>query len=229
MTSQMQGNNPQMATAEGVDYNPYVTFNIKLGKRALDVGLAIIALAVTACLLPFIALAIKLESKGPVFFRQTRIGRCTAEHSAMFEMIKFRTMRTDAEKDGPQLAKKNDSRITRVGNFLRKTRLDELPQFINVLKGEMSVVGPRPERPVFYGKLENEIPLFSERTYGLKPGITGLAQVSQGYDESIEDVRSKLLYDHTYALSLGQFKSWLLMDVVVIYKTVMVMVMKKGQ
>lgn len=215
--------------AEKHDLNNYVELEIKLGKRLLDIVCSIIALSFTAILFPFVALAIKLESKGPVFFTQTRIGRCTAKYSTVFTMIKFRTMCNDAEKAGAQWAKKNDARITKVGMFLRKTRIDELPQFINVLKGEMSVVGPRPERPVFYGKLETDIPLYSERTYGLKPGITGLAQVSQGYDESIEDVRSKLLYDHTYALSLTSFKSWLMMDINVMLKTVGVCVMKKGQ
>jgi lipopolysaccharide/colanic/teichoic acid biosynthesis glycosyltransferase len=207
----------------------YVALDIKIAKRLLDISCAVIALIVTALLLPFIALAIKLESKGPIFFKQTRIGRCTAQSSSIFEMIKFRTMRTDAEKHGAQWATENDNRITRTGLFLRKTRLDELPQFINVLKGEMSVVGPRPERPVFYKKLERDIPLYAERTYGLKPGITGLAQVNQGYDTCIEDVRSKLLYDHAYALSLSKFKAWLTMDVAVLYKTIMVMVNKKGQ
>lgn len=218
--------------AKGVDRHDltnYVEIDIKIAKRLLDIVSAVIALAFTALIFPFIAVAIKMESKGPVFFKQTRIGRCTAMHSSFFTMIKFRTMCNDAEKNGAQWAKKNDARITRVGLFLRKTRIDELPQFINVLKGEMSVVGPRPERPVFYKKLESDIPLYSERTYGIKPGITGLAQVSQGYDESIEDVRSKLLYDHTYALSLSQFKSWFMMDISVMFRTVMVCVLKKGQ
>lgn len=207
----------------------YVALHIKIAKRGLDVFCSIIALVFTALILPFIAIAIKMESKGPIFFTQTRIGRCTAQHSVLFSMIKFRTMRTDAEKDGPQWASENDTRITRIGLFLRKTRIDELPQFINVLKGDMSVVGPRPERPVFYQKLENDIPLYSDRTFGLKPGITGLAQVNQGYDVTIEDVRSKLLYDHSYALSLSQFKAWLLMDLHIMYKTVMVVINKKGQ
>jgi lipopolysaccharide/colanic/teichoic acid biosynthesis glycosyltransferase len=211
------------------DLNNYIELNTKISKRLLDIFCAIVALFFTALIFPIVAIAIKMESKGPIFFKQIRIGRCTAKNSTMFTMIKFRTMCNDAEKNGAQWAKKNDARITDVGMFLRKTRIDELPQFINVLKGEMSVVGPRPERPVFYNKLENDIPMYSERTYGLKPGITGLAQVSQGYDETIEDVRSKLLYDHTYALSLTSFKSWLFMDLNVMFKTVGVCVMKKGQ
>ncbi|MCJ8273658.1 MAG: sugar transferase [Psychrosphaera sp.] len=220
---------PQTDSVENFDVINYVDMDIKIAKRLLDITCAIIALSFTLLILPFIAIAIKWESKGPVFFRQTRIGRCNSNQCTMFNMIKFRTMGNDAEKNGAQWATKNDNRITRVGLFLRKTRIDELPQFINVLKGEMSVVGPRPERPVFYSKLENDIPLYSERTYGLKPGITGLAQVSQGYDTCIEDVRSKLLYDHAYALSLSRFGAWLQMDLSVMYRTIMVCVMKKGQ
>jgi lipopolysaccharide/colanic/teichoic acid biosynthesis glycosyltransferase len=207
----------------------YVATDIKIAKRILDIVCAAIALTVTAVLLPFIALAIKCESKGPIFFSQTRIGLCTERYAAVFSMIKFRTMGVNAEKNGAQWASENDNRITRIGQFLRKTRLDELPQFINVLKGEMSVVGPRPERPVFYAKLEHDIPLYSERTYGLKPGITGLAQVNQGYDTCIDDVRSKLLYDYSYSLSLSDFKAWLRMDFAVLYRTVMVCVLQKGR
>lgn len=145
-------------------------------------------------------------------------------------MIKFRTMRTDAEAaSGATWAAKSDPRITRVGQFLRKTRLDELPQFINVLTGEMSLIGPRPERPGFYQKLENEIPYFVERTYGVTPGITGLAQVNQGYDTCIEDVRSKVGFDHSYALSLSSPLSWLKMDIYIIFRTLVVMVCGRGQ
>jgi lipopolysaccharide/colanic/teichoic acid biosynthesis glycosyltransferase len=145
-------------------------------------------------------------------------------------MIKFRTMVQDAEKaSGAVLASKNDARITRVGKFLRKTRLDELPQLFNVLKGDMSMIGPRPERPEFYKKLERAIPYFAERTYGLLPGVTGLAQVNQGYDENIEDVRSKVGYDHRYALALTSVKGCLKMDLNIAWKTVMVMVLGRGQ
>jgi len=145
-------------------------------------------------------------------------------------MIKFRTMRSDAElKSGAVWATKSDPRITRVGHLLRKTRLDELPQFINVLRGEMSLIGPRPERPGFYHKLEIEIPFFADRTYGVMPGITGLAQVNQGYDTSIEDVRSKVGFDHRYALALDNPLSWIKMDLDITLRTVMVMLMGRGQ
>ena len=167
-------------------------------KRAFDLFFSILGLLITLPLFPLIALAIRLESPGPIFFKQLRIGKSFPDRVLLFEMIKFRTMVQDAEKGtGATWAKKQDARITRVGNFLRKTRLDELPQFINVIRGDMSIIGPRPERPGFYHKLEAAIPFFAERTYGVPPGITGLAQVNQGYDTCIEDVRSKVGFDHT--------------------------------
>jgi len=173
-------------------------------KRALDVGVASVGLAMTAPLFPFIAIAVKATSKGPVFYSQRR---CAAERRAdieasrppvaerrrdrrgmhTFEMMKFRTMRTDAEsKSGAVLAAKNDSRLTPIGGFLRKTRLDELPQLIHVLRGEMSIVGPRPERPELMAKLSEQIPFFEERMRLIKPGITGLAQISLNYDGSFD-------------------------------------------
>ena len=139
-------------------------------------------------------------------------------------------MRSDAEaKTGPVWAQKNDPRLTKVGIFLRKTRLDELPQFINVIQGDMSLIGPRPERPIISDKLETDIPFYTERTYGVMPGITGLAQVNQGYDEDLEDVRSKLAYDFAYSLSLTKPMQWLAMDTKIIFKTIMVMVLGRGQ
>jgi lipopolysaccharide/colanic/teichoic acid biosynthesis glycosyltransferase len=182
-------------------------------KRVTDIVLAGTGLLLTLPLFPLIAAAIRIESRGPVFFRQLRIGKSQPDRVELFEMIKFRTMVRDAEKlSGAKWATKGDPRITRVGRFLRKSRLDELPQFINVLRGDMSLIGPRPERPGFYKKLENEIPFFAERTYGVAPGITGLAQVNQGYDTCIEDVRSKVGYDHRYALALDNPLNWLRMD-----------------
>jgi lipopolysaccharide/colanic/teichoic acid biosynthesis glycosyltransferase len=145
-------------------------------------------------------------------------------------MIKFRTMRQDAEKvTGAVWAQKEDPRITRVGRFMRKTRLDELPQLWNVLRGDMSLIGPRPERPGFYQKLERAIPYFAERTYGLRPGITGLAQVCQGYDRDIEDVRSKVSYDHAYAIALSRPGAWMAMDGEILWRTAGVMVGMRGQ
>ena len=139
-------------------------------------------------------------------------------------------MINDAEKKtGATWAKRQDPRVTTIGQYLRKTRLDELPQLINVIKGEMSIIGPRPERPGFYQQLENKIPFFAERAFAVNPGITGFAQVNQGYDSCIDDVRSKVAFDHSYGLSLSIFLSWIKMDTVIIFKTLSVMFMGRGQ
>ncbi|MGR5118045.1 sugar transferase [Vibrio astriarenae] len=204
--------------------------SVSITKRSFDVIGSVVGLILFLPLFPVIALAIITTSKGPVLYKQTRVGKSTPEHMALFEIIKFRTMYQDAEaKSGAAWATDNDPRITPVGRFLRKTRLDEIPQLINVLKGEMSLIGPRPERPVFYTKLEREIPFFADRTYGVLPGITGLAQVNQGYDTSIEDVRSKVGYDHSYALSQSSFISWLKTDMSILLRTIVVMVDGRGK
>ncbi|UTZ41209.1 sugar transferase [Vibrio campbellii] len=204
--------------------------NIHLSKRAFDVVISLLILLATIPIMLMIALVIVVNSKGPVIYRQLRVGRCTPEKMDLFEIMKFRTMYIDAEQcSGAVWASENDPRITPVGRFLRKTRLDELPQLFNVLKGEMSLIGPRPERPAFYQKLEDEIPYFVERTYGVLPGITGLAQVNQGYDSSIEDVRRKVGFDHSYALSLSSFNSWISMDISIMSKTLVVMINGRGQ
>ncbi len=201
----------------------------RAAKRGSDILLAVIGLLLTLPFFPLIALAIKLNSAGPVFFRQLRIGKACPDKVELFEMIKFRTMVNNAESlSGATWATEKDPRITAVGRFLRKTRLDEIPQFINVLKGDMSMIGPRPERPGFYQQLEQAIPFFAERTYGVAPGITGLAQVSQGYDTCINDVRSKVGFDHSYALALGSPWSWLRMDLAIIASTVMTMAKGRG-
>lgn len=162
-------------------------------KRMLDL-LFVFVLSLVAIPVGLItALLIKVESPGPVFFRQQRTGLYNRE----FDVIKFRSMRSDAEKNGAQWASKNDSRITRVGKFIRKTRIDELPQLINVLKNEMSVVGPRPEREVFINELEKVIPYYRFR-HAVKPGVTGLAQVRYPYGASIEDAVWKHKYDIYY-------------------------------
>ncbi|UPW16997.1 sugar transferase [Agarivorans sp. TSD2052] len=208
----------------------FVSPTVMVGKRAFDIIGSSILLVVFSPLFPLVALAIKLDSKGPIFYQQTRVGLISDKVVQLFEIYKFRSMRADAEKNsGAVWASKRDDRTTRVGRFLRKTRIDELPQLINVLKGEMSLVGPRPERPVFYHSLEQAIPYYSERTVGLKPGITGLAQVNLAYDSSIEDVKQKLAYDHCYALSLSQCGTWLYQDLSVLLKTVWVVVAGKGQ
>ena len=191
---------------------------------------ASIGLLLVLPLFPIIAIAIKLESRGPIFFQQLRIGQSLPNRVDVFMMLKFRTMSADAEYiSGPTLAKKNDVRITRVGRFLRKTRLDELPQFVNVIRGDMSMIGPRPERPSFCRRLEKEIPYFTDRTYGLKPGITGLSQVHQGYDECLDDVKNKLGYDLSYSLAIRSLSSWLKADCMIVFSTIKVMVLGRGQ
>ena len=162
-------------------------------KRAIDL-LFVFMLAWVAIPVGLItALLIKLESPGPVFFKQRRTGQYNEE----FDVIKFRSMRNDAEKDGAKWATKNDARVTRVGKFIRKTRIDELPQLINVLKNEMSMVGPRPEREVFISELEKEIPYYRFR-HAVKPGVTGLAQVKYPYGASVEDAVWKHKFDIYY-------------------------------
>ncbi|NRA60330.1 MAG: sugar transferase [Psychrobium sp.] len=206
--------------------NPY----IKFFKRTIDIVISSLLLIVLWPLMLMTAIAIKLSSAGPIIFSQQRIGIATEKYVEFFTMYKFRTMINNAEQtSGAILACKNDSRITPLGNFLRKTRLDELPQLFNVLRGDMSLVGPRPERPEFYQRLEHEIPFFVERTFLIQPGITGLAQINQGYDTCLDDVRTKLGYDHSYALSLFTPIQWIRMDLHIMLKTVLVMVTGRGQ
>jgi lipopolysaccharide/colanic/teichoic acid biosynthesis glycosyltransferase len=202
-------------------------------KRGLDIVLATLSLLLFGLILPLIALAIKLDSRGPVFYHQVRVGinrreadRRSRVRSAVrdegerrhpasrqdrrkivaegrpFTIHKLRTMYVNSESDGVRWAQKHDPRITRVGRFLRQTRLDEFPQFWNVLKGDMSVVGPRPERPPFITYLGSEVPGYLQRLQ-FKPGITGLAQVENGYDEGLESVQRKVELDHRYMRSFS--------------------------
>ena len=189
-------------------------------KRAFDVVGAVAALPILAVVFPFVALAIKMDTPGPIFYLQERTGRAGRK----FRIIKFRTMGTDAEKDGKAVwAQNNDPRITRVGAFLRKTRIDELPQFINVLLGEMSLVGPRPEREQIEQKLDVELPHYFIRRL-VKPGITGWAQVHYKYGNTLQDSLKKLQYDAYYV------RHWtVMMDVYVVLRTFGVMIGSKGQ
>lgn len=203
---------------------------IAVAKRTFDLVGSLVGLALLMPIFPLIAAAIAFTSKGPVLYRQQRVGKSTPEIMEFFDIIKFRTMYQDAEtRSGAVWATENDPRITPVGRFLRKTRLDELPQLINVLRGEMSLIGPRPERPTFYSKLETAIPYFADRTYGVLPGITGLAQVNQGYDTCIDDVRRKVGFDHSYALSMNSLSSWLITDLGILTKTILIMVDGRGR
>jgi sugar transferase (PEP-CTERM system associated) len=188
-------------------------------KRALDLIGASVGLVLTGPLMALIALAIKLDSPGPVFFSQKRVGL----HELPFTVLKFRSMQRDAELlSGPAWAARHDPRVTRVGQLLRRTRLDELPQLINVLRGDMSLVGPRPERPEFIPLLAAQLPFYSLR-HSVKPGLTGWAQVRQGYAASVDDARAKLECDLYYAknLSLG-------LDLVILLRTIPVIVTGRG-
>lgn len=207
----------------------YLSVGVALSKRIFDIVVATGVFVVFIIALPFIALAIKLDSPGPIFYRQLRVGRTLKTRTDLFYLIKFRTMRTDAEKSGAQWATQNDPRVTRVGRFLRDSRLDELPQCLNVFMGDMSVIGPRPERPQIVTKLNALIPFYVERTLGIKPGITGLAQVHLPYDRDIDDVRMKCVYDHAYAVRISSWKEWLKTDLEICWKTLNVMIGRKGQ
>ena len=171
-------------------------------KRALDIVGASVLLVVLGPVILASAALVKLTSNGSAFFKQIRVGK----DGRLFQIMKLRTMQADAEKTtGPVWARKRDSRITRLGSFLRKTHIDEFPQLINVLRGEMSLIGPRPERPFFVNRFRHEIPNYEQRL-AVKPGITGLAQVRYKYDESLADVRNKLTYDLVYVKRM----SWLM-------------------
>lgn len=165
----------------------------QIAKRVVDVCSAIILLTLTLPFSVITALLIKLESPGAILFKQKRTGQYNKE----FEVYKFRSMRNDAEKDGAKWASKNDARVTKVGKFIRKTRIDEIPQLINVIQGTMSIVGPRPEREVFIKDLEQEIPYYRFR-HAVKPGVTGVAQVRYPYGASVEDAVWKHKYDIYY-------------------------------
>ncbi len=176
----------------------------------MDHCISFIGLLIAAPVLIVTGIAIKITSSGPVFYTQVRVGK----DGRLFNIIKFRTMRSDAESQtGPVWTKKNDSRITTIGRFLRRTHIDELPQLINVLKGDMATIGPRPERPHFVDMLNNEIHGYTRRL-AVKPGITGLAQCYCKYDETITDVRRKLRYDVLYIKN----RCWRL-DMQIIWRT----------
>ncbi|MFY8350776.1 sugar transferase [Pseudoalteromonas sp. SSM20] len=219
-------NTPWRRVAHVKAHIPYIA----ICKRCVDFVGALVGLVLFSPIMLVAAIAIKLDSKGGVIYKQLRVGRINEDKTELIYVYKLRTMRFDAEKaTGAVWAQGNDPRITRVGRFLRKTRIDELPQFWNVLWGDMSLIGPRPERPSFYSKLESEIPYFIQRTYGIKPGISGLAQVMNGYDESVEDVRNKIAWDYSYVLSMTRFSTWIAMEFDIVFKTIKVVVLGKGQ
>jgi sugar transferase (PEP-CTERM system associated) len=197
-------------------------FNVKASqqifRRLVSFSISLIGLVLCLPILPCLMIAVRLSSPGPIFFRQVRVGL----RGRPFEVIKFRTMRTDAEKHGAQWATKNDSRVTGLGRFMRKTRLDEIPQLWNVLKGDMGFVGPRPERPEFVDWLNSEIP-FYELRHIIRPGLTGWAQVRYGYGATLEETKRKLEYDLYYVkhMSVG-------LDLLVIFETIKTILLRRG-
>jgi len=187
-------------------------------KRPFDLFVAAIGLLVAAPVLLVLAVIIKLTSKGPVFYVQERLGR----GGKPFNMYKLRTMRVDAEKDGPKWCAQGDPRVTPVGRFLRKSHLDELPQLLNVLRSEMSLIGPRPERPCFVEQLKKDIPLYTARL-AVRPGVTGLAQIKHRADQTIDDVQAKLGYDLEYIR-----RACLLLDLQIVALTAVKMVIGRS-
>jgi exopolysaccharide biosynthesis polyprenyl glycosylphosphotransferase len=188
-------------------------------KRLMDICLAIIGLCLALPLLLTAGAIIRLTSKGPIIYKQNRVGR----YGQIFRIYKLRTMRINAEKTtGAVWAKENDPRVTPIGKFLRKTHIDEIPQLINVLKGEMSIVGPRPERPEMVRDLKNLI-LDYEKRLLVRPGITGLAQVWHKYDETLKDVKKKIKYDLLYIR-----KMCLWADLRILFRTVFVVLIGRG-
>lgn len=201
--------------SEGIRMTP----PIKILRRFMDMFCATLGLILSAPLMPFIIVALKLDSEGEIFFRQTRVG----EGERIFTIYKFRTMRQDAEAEsGAIWSDDGDPRITRFGKFMRKTRIDELPQLLNVLQGDMSFVGPRPERPEFVEFLKKKVPYYSYR-HVVKPGITGWAQVRFSYGASVEDALSKLRFDLFYIKNYTPF-----LDVIIIVETIQVVLFGKG-
>jgi sugar transferase (PEP-CTERM system associated) len=180
-------------------------------KRTIDLACGLLGLVLSSPLMLIVAAAIRVDSRGPVIYRQPRVGL----RGRVFDVLKFRSMRIDAEaQNGAQWASECDPRVTRVGGFLRKYRLDELPQFVNVIRGEMSFVGPRPERPVFVEQLRKEISYYDER-HTVRPGLTGWAQVQYQYGASVEDAARKMEYDLFYLKNMS-----ILFDCAIIFKTV---------
>jgi exopolysaccharide biosynthesis polyprenyl glycosylphosphotransferase len=186
--------------------------------RLIDILLSLGLLAFSLPLMIATAVAIRLESPGSVFYRQERVG----QHGIAFTLYKFRSMRPDAEASGPVWAQARDNRVTRIGQFIRLSRIDELPQLLNILRGEMSFIGPRPERPVFVAQLEAEIPFYAGRAQ-VKPGLTGWAQVNYPYGASVEDARMKLSYDLYYVKNQSIY-----LDVSILFSTIRVILFQEG-
>ena len=203
---------------------------VMLAKRLIDLSAAIVGLTVFSPIMLVLWALIRLESNGPALYRQERMRADFDGSMVRFDMLKFRSMFTDAEAGtGPVWASKGeDERVTRVGRFIRRFRLDELPQFFNVLRGEMSLVGPRPERPFFVEQLVSEVPFYADRPCVIKPGITGWAQVQVGYDQNIGSVHTKVAHDLAYLAHMYRLSTFLKMEFRVIWRTVFVMMRGTG-
>jgi sugar transferase (PEP-CTERM system associated) len=191
---------------------------LKKLKRGLDILGSVLGLTLFIPVNLIVSIAIKLDSMGPILYRQERVGK----DGKIFRLLKFRSMYMDAEENGPVWARVNDERVTRVGRIIRKMRLDEIPQMLNVLKGDMSFVGPRPERPFFVDRLVNEIPFYSER-HVIKPGITGWAQIRYRYGASKEDALQKLKYDLYYIKHMST-----ILDLIIIFETIKIVLFGRG-
>lgn len=189
-----------------------------LARTIMHRGVALVGAVLSLPLFILTAILIKLESKGPIFYKQERVGK----NGRPFTILKFRSMRVDAEKDGPVWARSADDRTTRVGNIIRKIRVDEIPQFWNILKGEMSFVGPRPERPHFVSQLAQEIPFYEQR-HLIAPGLTGWAQIKYPYGASIDDARQKLQYDLYYIKNQS-----LMLDAAILFETIKTILSGRG-
>lgn len=215
VTSQYRQNSQAVAAVETPQVQVAGSKGYRFFKRLTDIVLAVLGLLILWLPMLLIALAIRLDSPGPALFTQERLGK----GGKPFTMFKFRSMYTNAEENGPQWAAKNDTRCTKLGRILRKSRIDEFPQLINILKGDMSFVGPRPERGCFYDEFEKYIPHFRQRLL-VRPGLTGLAQVNGGYELKPEE---KIVFDLEY-ISKRSFK----MDISCIWKTIKVMFSHDG-
>lgn len=211
--------NVQEAQVIQLVHEPYISPTTLLLKRSFDIVFSLIAMIAGAPLLLLLYLVTKFSSKGPAFFKQERLGR----YGKPFTIYKFRSMCVDAEKHGPQLSSENDPRITKWGKIIRSTRMDELPQFWNVLKGDMSIVGPRPERRHFVKKIIEREPSYRKLRH-LRPGLTSIGQVVFGYAENVEEMCTRLQYDLLYLEDMS-FQS----DIHIIFETLKVMVQKKGK
>ena len=209
-----------LATNDLVTGRGYVTGRLTtIVKRLCDILIGSAMLILTLPLMALTALAIKVDSPGPVFYRQRRVG----QFDNVFTLYKFRSMTADAEAGGtPRWAQKQDPRVTRIGRFIRTTRVDELPQLANVILGQMSLVGPRPERPHFVEQLVRSIPLYHQRAY-VKPGLTGWAQVNYPYGASVEDAREKLSYDLYYLKNRS-----IILDMIILISTIRVVLFREG-